>query len=338
MRRYQHGGDIKAFAQDIGCSVDEVIDLSSNINFIKPSLDVDFNTIDISAYPNYDELYQLIAQRYHIGIDEIELYNGATTAIYSLFNTLNIKDISLYAPLYLEYERVSEIYGCDIEYINRFDDVDRSIKESSLVVFVNPSTPDGRYYHLDRYISKWIDRGATILIDESFLDFTPYSSAIEYLPRYDKLYILKSFTKFYSSAGIRIGAIISQKENIQYISKQEPIWKLSQFDTLYLQSALRDESFRDRAISANSSAKEYLYDLLAKVPYIDEVYPSSANYLLVRLKGVDAPTLQSRLKPYKILIRDCSNFTLLDSRYIRIAIKDMDSIDRLKEALCMISI
>jgi len=338
MTRYQHGGDIKAFAKDIGCSVDEVIDLSSNINFIKPSLDVDFNIIDISAYPNYDELYRLIAQKYHISIDEIELYNGATTAIYSLFNSLNIKEVSLYAPLYLEYERVCEIYGCDIEYINRFDDIDKSIKESSLVVFVNPSTPDGRYYYLDKYISKWIDRGATILIDESFLDFTPYSSAIEYLPRYDKLYILKSFTKFYSSAGIRIGAIISQKENIINISIKEPIWKISQFDNLYLQSALRDENFRDRAISANTLAKEYLYEILSKILYIDEVYPSSANYILVKLKGIDAPTLQNRLKPYKILIRDCSNFTTLDNRYIRLAIKDIDSIDRLKEALCMISI
>ena len=64
-------------------------------------------------------------------------------------------------------------------------------------------------------MKKWIENSCTILIDESFLDFCDKPSAIKYLETYDKLYILKSMTKFYSSAGIRVGTIVSTKQNIE---------------------------------------------------------------------------------------------------------------------------
>ncbi len=59
----------------------------------------------------------------------------------------------------------------------------------------------------------WIKQNCTILIDESFLDFTKKRISFKILKKnYEKLYILKSMTKFYSSAGIRIGTIISSKK------------------------------------------------------------------------------------------------------------------------------
>ena len=61
MKTFEHGGQIEKFAFDLGCKVSEIIDLSSNINFVKPQINVDFNTLDISSYPTYDKLYEKIA-------------------------------------------------------------------------------------------------------------------------------------------------------------------------------------------------------------------------------------------------------------------------------------
>ena len=54
MKTFEHGGQIEKFAMELGCDVSEVIDLSSNINFVKPQINIDFNSLDISSYPVYD--------------------------------------------------------------------------------------------------------------------------------------------------------------------------------------------------------------------------------------------------------------------------------------------
>ena len=328
-----HGGNIIAFAKEIGCEVREVIDLSSNINFVKPNIELDFNTLNISPYPNYEKLEKAIAQLYNIETAQLELFNGATTAIYTLFRELGLKECLLYAPCYGEYERSAKLNGYKVHYINRFENLYETVPKNALVIFVNPSTPDGRFYEIERLMQHWIEKECTILVDESFLDFTPYSSVTKYLKEYNRLYILKSMTKFYASAGIRIGALLSCAKNIQAIKAKEPLWKISQFDSHYLQSALEDRTFKDRSKKSNRENKEYLINLFQQFKYIEQIYPSSANFILIKLKDIDATKLQKALIKFKILIRNCANFYPLNGGYARIAVKSRGELDVLKEAL-----
>ncbi len=170
------------------------------------------------------------------------------------------------------------------------------------------------------------------MIDESFLDFTNQNSSLKYLKEYKKLYILKSLTKFYSSAGIRLGIIISNRKNIDLIKKNEPMWKISQFDSIYIQEALKDKEFKNASLNKNDKNRKSLLKLLKKQSFIKKVYESEANFFLVKLKKIDAEELQNRLLEYKIMIRDCSNFTFLDNSYVRIAVKNQKSINILKKA------
>ncbi len=328
-----HGGNIVAFAKEIGCEVREVIDLSSNINFVKPNIKLDFNTLNISPYPNYEKLEKAIAQLYNIEQTQLELFNGATTAIYTLFREIGLKECLLYAPCYGEYERSAKLNGYKIHYINRFENLYEPVPKDALVIFVNPSTPDGRFYEIEKLMQHWIEQNSTVLIDESFLDFTPYSSVTKYLNEYNRLYILKSMTKFYASAGIRIGALLSCAKNIQAIKAKEPLWKISEFDSHYLQLALEDRTFKDRSKKANRENKEYLINLFQQFKYTEQIYPSSANFILVKLKDMDATELQKALSKFKILIRNCANFYPLNSSYARIAVKSRGDLDILKEAL-----
>jgi threonine-phosphate decarboxylase len=331
--KFQHGGDIFTFANEIGCRVDEVIDLSSNINFVNPQIDIEFGDLEISSYPNYDKLYKSIAKLYSVDTNQIELYSGGSCAIFSLFRFWGLKKSVIYSPAYLEYKRASELFGYSTIYINRFKDIDEDIPKESLVLFVNPSTPDGEFYDIDRFIQRWIEKRCTILIDESFLDFTDFKSATKYIDSYEKLYILKSMTKFYSSAGIRVGTVISNSENIKKIKKYEPMWKISQFDSMYLQEVLKDREFSNISKEINSKNRKYLYSILKNSNYIEKVYLSSANYLLAKLKNLTAKEFQKLLIPYKIIIRDCSNFDFLDESYIRIAVKEINNLKLLKKVI-----
>ena len=333
MKTFEHGGQIEKFALELGCDVSEIIDLSSNINFVKPQINVDFNTLDISSYPTYDKLYEKIASNYGVQSDEIELFNGGSSAIFTLFKHLNLESCTIYSPAYLEYKKASLNFGYKLNLINRFENIDVEIKKNSLVIFVNPSTPDGKYYELEELMKKWIENSCTILIDESFLDFCDKPSAIEYLKTYDKLYILKSMTKFYSSAGIRVGTIVSTKENIEKLKEFEPMWKLSQFDSIYLQNALEDKVFKSVSQKINEKNRIELESILKSSSFVEEISTSSANYMLVKLKDIKAKEFQERLKPYKIMVRDCSNFDYLDDRFIRVAVKSSNANDSLKRAL-----
>ena len=333
MKTFEHGGQIEKFASDLGCEVSEIIDLSSNINFVKPQINIDFNKLDISSYPIYDKLYDKIAKNYKVESSEIELFNGGSSAIFTLFKHLDLKSCTIYSPAYLEYKKASLNFAYELDIINRFDDINTPVKEGSLVIFVNPSTPDGKYYDLEELMQSWIKKSCTILVDESFLDFCDKPSAIKYLKTYDKLYILKSMTKFYSSAGIRVGTIVSTKENIEKLKRFEPMWKLSQFDSNYLQSALDDKLFKSISKAINIKNKIELENILKSSNLVEEILESSANYLLIKLHTLKAKEFQEKLKPYKIMVRDCSNFDCLDDSYVRIAVKSSSANEALNEAL-----
>lgn len=333
---YSHGGNIYEFAKIAKCRVEEVIDLSSNINFIKPKVELNFNSLDISPYPDpdYTNLKESIAKRYNIdSIAKMELFNGGSSAIFSLFRFLNLKTCSIYSPAYLEYKKASETFGYKLHLINRFENINEEVEENSLVIFVNPSTPDGASYNIKEFLNKWIEKKATILIDESFLDFTNQKSALEYIDSYDKLYILKSMTKFYSSAGIRVGVLISNEKNINELKSFEPTWKISTFDTNYLIEALKDREFIELSKKINNQNREFLKEVLESSNLFEKIYPSEANFILVKLKNINAKELQNILTPHKILIRDCFNFDFLSDKYIRFAVKDREAIEKLKEAI-----
>ncbi|RXK07876.1 aminotransferase class I/II-fold pyridoxal phosphate-dependent enzyme [Halarcobacter bivalviorum] len=332
MKEFQHGGDVKSFARKAKCQVKEVIDLSSNINFLKPKLDIDFNSLDISSYPNYDKLYKAISKHYNVMKSQIELYNGGSSAIFKLFENLKLKHCTIYSPAYLEYKKAAQNFGYEIELINRFKDMKKEVKKGSFVIFVNPSTPDAKCYNINELLNFWIKKECTILIDESFLEFTDYESTTKYLGKYDKLYILKSMTKFYSSAGIRVGTIISSKENIIKLREKEPMWKISTFDMNYLIEVLKYKKFYKKAKKRNKENLKLLCSTLEKHSFIKMIHQSEANYILVKLKGIKAKELQEKLLPYKIMIRDCSNFDFLGKKHIRIAVKSKKSIELLNKA------
>ena len=333
MKTFEHGGQIEKFAFDLGCKVSEIIDLSSNINFVKPQINVDFNTLDISSYPTYDKLYEKIAFNYGVQTSQIELFNGGSSAIFTLFKHLALQTCTIYSPAYLEYKKASLNFGYELHTINRFENIEENVKENSLVISVNPSTPDGKYYDLEELMKVWIEKSCTILIDESFLDFCDKPSAIKYLETYDKLYILKSMTKFYSSAGIRVGTIVSTKQNVEKLKRFEPMWKLSQFDSNYLQAALDDKLFKNISKAINIKNKIELENILKSSTLVEEIFESSANYLLVKLANLNAKEFEEKLKPYKIMVRDCSNFDYLDDRFVRIAVKSSSANETLKKAL-----
>ena len=348
----QHGGNIEAFAVACGCLPEQVIDFSANIN---PQQAVDLRSLFVEARPtrllktsevsvsltpysdpDYGLLKQAITRRYPIPANaDIEVFNGASAAIFALLRYLQPKDVVLYAPLYGEYERLACRLGCQIHIINRLVSCEPpQIPNGATVIFVNPATPDGTLYAMPELLTQWQAKNCHILIDESFLDFCTTESAMADIAQYPQLTIIKSLSKFYGCAGVRIGFIAAHTDFIQALKQFEPAWKLSSLDMAYMQQALANTDFIEQTREQTDHNRQLLRQVLDDSSLFAEIYPSTANFLLARLPdGDDGYELQNQLAPARLLIRVCENFIGLDKRYVRFAVKDVAAIEQLAECL-----
>ncbi|TAK64917.1 aminotransferase class I/II-fold pyridoxal phosphate-dependent enzyme [Methylobacter sp.] len=325
-----HGGNIYRFARRLGCLPEQVLDFSANINPVQ-AVDLScLHSVQLTPYadPDYGLLKQAIRQRYPApaGVD-LELFNGASAAIFALLRSLQPKDLVLYTPLYGEYAHIAGELGCTVHNIDRFNRLLADIPKRSTVIFVNPSTPDGQLYDLQELLEKWQGADCTIIIDESFLDFCPADSVAEHITHYDKLYVIKSLSKFYGCAGIRIGFILAATAAIKELQRLEPAWKLSSLDMAYMQQALANTAFIEQTRQQTGYLRDLLHQALQASGLFDKIYPGQANFLLVHLaNGSDGYQLQAQLEPARILIRVCDNFEGLDKSHVRFAVKDEQAI------------
>lgn len=326
----KHGANIYKYAKELSCKNDEIIDFSSNINSYHPEIELTptNNMLVKYADSSYKNLKKTVSAKYEIKKSQIALYNGATSAIFELFKNLKEDRVYLYAPLYGEYEKAIE-KDKKIIKINRFKNLHVKPKKGSIVVFVNPSTPDAKYYDLDRLFAIWRRQNCTIILDESFIEFENLKSLRNKINSYKKLYIIQSFSKFYSCAGVRIGAIFSNKSNIKKL--KTPMWNLSSFDVQFLTKRLMDEEFKEISKNLHVKNKKELFGVLESSGLFSKIYESNSNFFLTKSKY--AKKIFRHLLKNKILVRTCQSFDFLNSDYLRFAVKDTYSHNRLSETL-----
>ena len=336
-----HGGNIYRFAEHVGCLPEQVLDFSANIN---PEQAVDLRclqSVQVGPYadPDYQALKLAISRRYPVPASaDIEVFNGASAAIFALLRCLQPQDLVLYTPLYGEYAHIAEQLGCKLHNINRFEHLTASVPQRSTVIFVNPSTPDGQLYDLQALLAIWQAADCTIIIDESFLDFCLADSVVSHLASYDKLYIIKSLSKFYGCAGIRIGFIMAAASAIAALKRYEPTWKLSSLDMLYMQQALANTDFIAQTRQQTAYLRTRLQLALQASGLFERIYPGQANFLLAKLADrQDGHHLQAQLISARILIRVCDNFDGLDKHHVRFAVKNAQAISQLADALNALS-
>lgn len=315
-------------------------DFSNEINFLKPNiqkLHLDYNNINSLKKSNYGTLLKLLEKRYKVNENQIELFNGYSSAIYSILKFLNLKHCFIYSPCSLEYKKAASNLDYEVRLINRFENLFLPIKEQSIVIFANPSYLDGTYYDLDKLLEYWLSKDATVIIDESLLDFCGENASIKYLQKEyaqgQKLYIIKDFSKYYSNKHLNISSIFSNEENTKNLRKYEPEDKISSFDMIYLEEALKDKDFRVISNSVNIKNRIELEKIFHSCKYLDFLYHSSSNSLLIKLKNISAKEFKSKLEEKDIKISNCLKHDFIDDSFINIYVNSKTCVSNLKEVV-----
>ena len=303
----------------------------------------------LTQYPSGMHINSLLAAKdFSVHEENIVVGNGAAELIKALMERIEGK-IGFVRPTFEEYpnraDKDREVvytpsnenfsYSVD-DLISFFSD-----KDISALVVVNPDNPTGSYIKkkdLLRLVSWSKEKGITLVIDESFVDFAEDedSSLIEQsiLSSNRHLFVMKSISKSYGVPGLRLGVLASGNvEAIKAIKKNVSIWNINSFAEFYLQI---EEKYHKDYLASLTRIKEERKRFFSKLSSIEglRTIPSEANYIMVEITGGKKATEVTKrlLSDYGILIKDLSA-KIKGGEYLRLAVRDTKDNDRLIDAL-----
>lgn len=334
-----HGGQALELAHELGCPPSVILDFSASLNPLGPAPEVlaaaRVAVDDSCHYPEVAAAALAHALAGHHGLPEscVLAGSGATEFIFLVPRVLRPRRVLLVEPAFGEYRPALLQAGAPIDTFQldpagafRLDPAALMAAlhpDTDLVWLANPLNPSGTGYPRELLLELAATLRPTVclLIDEAFIDFAPYLSVADQVASVTNLVVLRSLTKFYAIAGLRIGWLAAAPELAGQLAAAREPWRLSTPAIAAGLACLQAEALRTATLQAIPVLRSELGTGLTKLGCT--VYPSVANYLLCRLPATAAPAteLASRLRPLRILVRPCTDFAGLDDRHLRLAVR-----------------
>ena len=186
----------------------------------------------------------------------------------------------------------------------------------------NPHNPTGLLFGREA-IRPYLETLPLVVVDEAFMDFLPPSerpSLIDAVEEFPNLVILRSFTKFYSLPGLRMGCAIGHPDILGRWQLQRDPWPVNTLAAAATAAVLRDTVFEQKTWDWLPVARQELFEGLANLPGL-RPFPGAANFLLVESSISVSLIQKSLLERHRILIRDCLSFPELGDRFFRVAVR-----------------
>jgi threonine-phosphate decarboxylase len=346
-----HGGNIFAVARQMGCSPADILDFSASINPLGPAPGVTEAVMaalpDIIHYPESEapDLRQALAGRYGLAEQNVCVANGSTELIYLLPRLVLGERALVVAPSFSEYAKAlgRDRWGVDY-FVLRHDDgfrlrldalEERLAEGYDLLVVGNPGNPTGRLYsqaELHGVASLCAEHGAFLVVDEAFMDFCEEGSVKGLAAENPRMLVLRSLTKFYGMPGLRLGWAAGAPATIARLAALREPWSVNSLAQAAGLASLEDRAYALRSREMMAVWRQAFVEDLSAIPGVT-VYPSAANYLLLRLAGPHGPEVAEHLAAERMLVRQCLNFVGLDGHFLRLAVRRVEENGRLAAAL-----
>jgi len=203
-----------------------------------------------------------------------------------------------------------------------------SDKNLKLVFICSPNNPTANSMKLDdiEYIINKFE--GIVVVDEAYIDFSDNPSIINLVSKYPNLILMQTFSKAFALAAVRVGIALSDPRIIKFFNKIKPPYNIS---TLNQKAALKKlsqrDQFKNRVIRIKKE-RVRLSAILSKMEIVEKVYPSDANFLLVKVKNADL--IYNSLVDKNIIVRNRSK--IIDN-CLRITIGKRSENDILVKAL-----
>lgn len=335
MARPVHGGDIYEAARRLGRTP---IDFSASLNPMGMPEGVRRAAAAALAraapYPDplCRDLTGAIAVYEGVKPEQVLCGAGAADLIFRLAAALRPARALVLAPTFAEYGQALALTGCAVSRHalsaqNGFAPTESLLEEIvpgvGLVVLCNPNNPTGQAAPrglMEAALARCEAVGATLLLDECFVDFLDRPDQFSLLPLlngHPALILLKSFTKLYAMAGLRLGyCLCADRPLLERMAVSGPPWAVSTVAQAAGLAALAETGFRRATRALIAAERPFLSGGLRALGC--DVIGSMANYVFFRAPVDDLP---DRLLPRGLLLRSCASFEGLNGFYCRAAVR-----------------
>ncbi len=291
--------------------------------------------------PNQVLLKQKIAELFNIGVSKLFLGNGSDEAIDLIFRSFcepAIDRVVSIEPSYGMYKVCADIQNVEMDFalLNEdfslnIENISSKIKEKTKVIFLcSPNNPTSNLLEEDKIIEILKNFKGLVVVDEAYIDFAESEGMLRYLDEFPNLIVLRTFSKAWGLAGIRIGMAFASDEIINILTKIKYPYNLNVLSQEFALKAISDLSKKNRWVLEIRSERDRLRKELDQFIFIIQIYPSDANFLLV--KTINPKELYTYLTNEKIIVRDRSDVSLCEA-CLRITIGTKEENNLLLEKL-----
>ncbi len=267
--------------------------------------------------PSQKQLSQAVADCYQTDPQNLLLCNGSDQGIDLLFRAFcepKEDKIMILTPTYGMYKVSAAIN--DIETINvplnkdfqpQINLIEPYLEDPKLkMIFIcSPNNPTGNLINQEaiNYLLK--NFKGLVILDEAYMDFSPTESYLPNLNSFPNLVILKTFSKAWGLAGVRIGMTFANPPILAVLNKIRPPYNISILIQRFLLDFLKDKEQVKENVSDLNGNKSKLIKELSSFDFVKKIYPSQANFVLVEVE--DAPLLYNYLVGHRIIVRNRTN-------------------------------
>ena len=275
---------------------------------------------NLNRYPDGSGFYlkQELVKIFNLKFENFILGNGSNELIDIAARTFCEKDENIVSPFpsFVAYYLAAEQLGIKLkisrlkDYSLDLDDIYKLIDDKTKIVFIsNPNNPTGTFFSNDKIINfiKKVKDGVLVVIDEAYIEYIGKSLVEDInIADFPNVLIIRTFSKVYGLAGLRVGYGIGHKDLISLMDRVREPFNVNSLSLSAAAAALKDKEYLEKVIAVNETEKNYLYGEFKKIGI--EFIETGANFILVKLKGQKAAEISEKLLDSGVIIRPMDRF------------------------------
>jgi histidinol-phosphate aminotransferase len=268
------------------------------------------------------DLKKKISSIKNVAPENILLGNGSDECIDLLIRAFcePKKDkILICPPTYGMYEVNAHINDVEVievpllpNYQLNLEGIEAAIDEDVKIIFLcSPNNPTGNSLEREDIELVLNNFDGIVVLDEAYINYSRFRSFIAELKDYSNLVVMQTFSKAWGLAALRLGMVYASKDIIDVLNKIKPPYNINQATQELALKALDHLDEVNEMIKETVKERELLVKDLVQLPFVEKIFPSDANFVLVKMK--DANAVYSFLKDNGIIVRNRSNVILCEN-------------------------
>lgn len=298
----------------------------------------------VNRYPEImgGELREMLADYTGAGKEQIVISNGSDDAIELILKAFvqSGEEVLLPTPTFFVYAFSTELIGGKVISVPRLDNFDLNVKEileqvtaKTKVLFIaNPNNPTANLVSREKLIALIEQTNCLVVVDECYYEFCG-ETIVDLVDQYNNLIVLRSFSKSFGLAGLRIGYAITNETVADYLYRAAQIFPVNKLALVGACAALDDLNYIRDNITKICQEKFKLAKALEEFGL--RVYPSDTNFLFIKTEsiGLTSREIVESLAQKQIFIADFGLKQGLNSYFVRISVGTAEENNKLLERL-----